>query len=133
MGCHRSFVASVASVVAGLGAALALVLAGAQATADSGFRCESGRLVSLGDHMSEVRSKCGDPAFVAQRVEKRRVKVKVRRWVVDQMEEVVEEREVEVPIDEWTYDMGPSRFIRIVSFENLRVTGVAARGYGQRR
>lgn len=112
---------------------LALAAAGAApARGDSGFRCESGRLVSVGDHMHEVRKKCGDPDFVAQRVDKRKVKVKVRRWVGDREEEVSEERVVEVPVDEWTYDMGPRRFVRVVSFENARVTGVVAGGYGSK-
>src|SRR5215213_2077951 len=64
-----------------------------------GFRCPPGRVISRGDHMVEVRKKCGEPDFVTQRTDKRRVKVKVRRWVDGVMEEVSEEREVEVLVD----------------------------------
>jgi hypothetical protein len=113
-------------------AALAVWLAAGPARADDGFRCPSGRLVSGGDHMSEVRKKCGEPDFVAQRVDKRKVKVKVRRWVVDHEEEQSEEQTVEVLIDEWTYDLGPRRFIRFVDFENARVARVTSGGYGTR-
>jgi len=114
-----------ASTIAALGIGVATA-----SSPDSGFRCPSGRLVSRGDHMVEVRSKCGDPDFVDQRVEKRKVKVKVKKWVDDHVEEVSEEQEVEVLVDEWTYDMGPRRFVRFVAFENSRVVGVTTGGKG---
>lgn len=101
------------------------------ARADSGFRCPGGRLVSTGDHMYEVRKKCGDPSAVAQRTEKRKIKVKVRRWISPtEHEDISEEREIEVLVDEWTYDFGSDRFIRHVAFEDARVVGVTTSGYG---
>jgi hypothetical protein len=117
-----------------LASALAWALGAAVATAeaDSGFRCESGRLVRTGDHMIEVRHKCGEPDMVTQRIDKRRVKHKVRRWVNGESQEVSEEQEVEVLVDEWTYDLGPRRFIRMVSFENSRVVCVATGDYGKK-
>jgi hypothetical protein len=108
--------------------ALALPL-GAPARAD-GFRCPGGKLVRDGDHMLEVQNKCGQPDFVAQRVEKRKVKAKVRQWVGDHEEEVSEEQVVEVTVDEWTYDLGPQKFIRYVDFENGRVIRVTTGAYG---
>jgi hypothetical protein len=107
--------------------ALAVVLGARPARAD-GSRCPTGRLISEGDHMFEVRKKCGDPDFVSQRVDKRKVKVKVRRWVIDHEEEASEQT-VEVLVDEWT-DLGPRRFIRFVDFENARVTRVTTGAYG---
>lgn len=95
-----------------------------------GFRCPPGRVISRGDHMVEVRKKCGEPDFVTQRTDKRKVKVKVRRWVDGVMEEVSEEQEVEILVDEWTYDFGPRRLVRFVAFENARVIGVRTGGYG---
>jgi hypothetical protein len=101
------------------------------AQADSGFRCPGGRLVSTGDQMYEVRKKCGDPNAVAQRTEKRKIKVKVRRWISPtEHEDISEEREIEVLVDEWTYDFGSDRFIRYVAFEDARVVGVTTGGYG---
>ena len=111
---------------------LALVIPGA-ARADEGFRCESGRLVASGDHMHEVRNKCGEPDSAGQRVEKRTRKEKVRRWVQGVAEEFTEEREVEVVLDEWIYDLGPRRFIRTVTFENGRVVHVETGERGRRR
>jgi hypothetical protein len=113
-------------------AALAVALFAGPARAGDGFRCASGKLVSEGDHMLEVRRRCGEPDFVAQRVEKRKIKKKIRRWVVDHEEEVSEEQTIEVVVDEWTYDLGPRRFIRFVDFENARVTQVNTGDYGTR-
>ena len=90
-----------------------------------GFRCESGRLVSLGDHMVEILTKCGDPDFVTHRIDLRKMKVKLRRWVSGRQVEIDEEHVLEIQIDEWVYDLGPGRFIRYVSFENARVVSVA--------
>jgi hypothetical protein len=107
--------------------------ASSTARADGGLRCPSGRLVSTGDHMVEVRKKCGDPDEVIQRTEKRKIKVKVRHWISPtEQEEVSEEREIEVLVDEWTYDFGSDRFIRFVAFEDARVVGVTTGGYGRR-
>jgi hypothetical protein len=104
-----------------------------EAQAETGFRCDSGRLVSAGDHMLEVRDKCGEPDFADQRVEKRKVKYKVRRWIGGVAEEISEEREVEVVIDEWTYDLGPERFMRHVAFEDSRVVVVRTGKRGAKR
>lgn len=101
------------------------------AMADSGFRCKSGRLVSVGDRMGDVHNRCGDPDTTSTRVEKRKVKRRYTRWVGNVQETVVEEVEVEVPLDEWTYDLGANAFIRYVLFENGRVIEIATGGYGR--
>jgi hypothetical protein len=116
-----------------LSLAAVAIAGGGAVRADSAFRCESGRLVDTGDHMYDVRNKCGEPDMVTQRVDKRKVKHKVVRWVQGAAEEVEEEREVEVLIDEWVYDLGPQRFIRIVSFEDDHVTRVGTGSRGSRR
>jgi len=115
--------------------ALPLLLAwlvSAPVHADDGFRCGTGRLVSVGDRMSEVYNRCGDPDAVNTRIEKRKVKHKVSRWVGGVQESVIEEEEVEVPLDEWTYDLGPRSFIRYVLFENGSVINVMTGGYGKK-
>ena len=86
-----------------------LWLAPLPARADDGFRCGNGRLVSVGDGMKQVRDRVGN-------VE----------------ESVVEEREVDVLLDEWTYDLGPGAFIRYVTFESGRVIGIATGDYGRK-
>jgi hypothetical protein len=105
----------------------------APGAAEEGFRCGTGRLVGTGDHMIDVRNKCGDPDAAAQRVEKRTRKEKVRRWIQGAAEEVTEEREIEVVLDEWIYDLGPRRFIRLVTFENGRVIFTATGDKGIKR
>ncbi|HEY0709945.1 MAG TPA: DUF2845 domain-containing protein [Polyangia bacterium] len=103
------------------------------AQAEEGFRCGTGRLVSAGDHMNEVRTKCGEPDAASQRKETRKVKHSVIRWVRGLAEEITEEREVEVQLDEWLYDLGNRRFTRSVTFENNRVRTVTTGDYGTRR
>jgi hypothetical protein len=93
--------------------------------ADEGFRCGT-RLVGVGDHKREVTKKCGDPDSTSQRFEKRKVQHVVRRWVNGIALESREEREIEVTIDEWVYDLGSNKFVRYVSFENNRVISVVA-------
>jgi hypothetical protein len=112
---------------------LLLTLAGTgTAWADDGFRCGTGRLVSVGDGMYEVRNRCGDPDAVSTRVEKRRVKYRVSRWIYGVQETIIEEREVDIPIEEWTYDLGPRAFIRYVMFENGAVVNVTTGSYGRK-
>ena len=119
-----------------LAIATALALApagGAPARAEDGFRCATGRLVSLGDHLVDVRNKCGDPDYVGQRVEKRKRREKVRKNTGAYSEEVMEEREVEILLDEWIYDLGPKKFMRTAVFENGRVVETGTGGYGSKR
>lgn len=115
---------------------LALVaggMAGApRARADDGFRCESGRLVNVGDLTYEVQKKCGDPDQVTERIERRTVRKTAQRWVDGVVQEVTEEEEVDVPVHEWVYDMGPHRLLRLLRFENEKLVRVATgrRGSG---
>ena len=102
------------------------------AHADSGFRCGTGRLVSVGDRMNEVLDRCGEPDAVISRVEKRKVKHKVTRRIGNFEESVIEEQEVEIPVDEWMYDMGRYAFTRYAIFENGLVVNVATGNYGNK-
>jgi hypothetical protein len=122
-------VVALATLFAGGG----IVPSAPEARTDAGFRCPGGRLVSTGDPMYEVREKCGEPDAVLQRTEKRKIKVRVRRGGPADREEITEEREIEVLVDEWTYDFGSDRFIRYVAFENARVVGVTTGWYGAAR
>jgi hypothetical protein len=101
------------------------------ADTDSGFRC-GGRLILLGDHQYDVQKKCGDPESITQRLEKRKVKNKIRRWTNGVAQDLTEEREIEVTIDEWVYDFGPHRFVRYLSFEDNRVVNIRSGERGRR-
>lgn len=111
---------------------LFVLLMPAAVRADSGFRCKSGRLVSVGDRLGDVRNRCGEPDLATQRIEKRAIKHRYTRRLGNVEESVVEEQEIEVPIDEWTYDLGPGSFVRYVIFENGQVIDVATGGYGKK-
>jgi hypothetical protein len=112
--------------------ALAFALIPTSARADSGFRCPTGRLVSIGDRSAEVLERCGEPDAVIQRIEKRKVKHKVTRRIGNVEESIIEEHEIEIPIDEWMYDMGRYALTRYVVFENNQVVNVATGRYGNR-
>jgi hypothetical protein len=102
------------------------------ALADDGFRCRTGRLVSVGDRMSDVRNRCGEPDAMVERIERRKVKHRFTRRIGNVEESVTEEEEIEIPINEWTYDLGPGAFIRYVIFESGAVVNVATGEYGRR-
>ena len=89
-------------------------------------------MVSVGDRMSDVLDRCGEPDAAVERIEKRRVKHKFTRRIGNVEESVIEEQEIEIPISEWTYDMGPRAFTRYVIFEGGAVVNVVTGEYGRR-
>lgn len=118
-----------AAVVVGL----ALPAGTPAAFADSGFRCGN-RIVDTGDHMYAVQQKCGEPDATSQRTEKRIVKQRVRHFSPEGFaQDLTEEREVEILIDEWMYDLGDRKFVRYVEFENNRVVEILIGARGSRR
>lgn len=111
--------------------AVACLLSGeAQAEA---LRCGD-KLARVGDSTYQVRSVCGVPDATDRRVETRTVRHKVRgpcfkdkgRLVCER----VEERSIEIVIDEWVYDFGRRRLVRYLTFENGRLVHVLTGGYG---
>jgi hypothetical protein len=107
-------------------AGLALVLAwlaplGARAESQ-GFLCpSSGRLISVGAPTEEVRRRCREPDDVQRHVEVRTVREIRRVWTNGIAGEVVVERTVEVPIEEWFFDFGSTRFTKLLHFETGRL------------
>src|SRR6185503_17284466 len=112
--------------LAGWGLALTLlVVIPGRGEAGGGFRCPTtGRLISLGASTLEVRGRCREPDEARSAVEARTIRERVRRWVAGAFREVTEERTVEIPIDEWTYDFGRNRFLTYLRFENGRLSSV---------
>jgi hypothetical protein len=98
---------------------LGLVLAGADDL--FAMRCNNA-LVLIGDRQFEVLSKCGEPDFARERTEDRFVRVfrEGRFFEIRQ----------DVTVEEWTYNFGPNRFIRILRFENGRLVEIEMGGYG---
>jgi hypothetical protein len=111
---------------------MASVGIGADAQAFQGFRCGSGRLVEEGDQPPDVINRCGEPDFADTREEKRTILHTVWTYVagvpVAREERVI----VSVMVDEWTYDLGPHRFMRHLVFEQGRLVRVWTSGRGQK-
>jgi hypothetical protein len=106
------------------------------------FRCQ-GKIVKEGDPQARVLRYCGEPAGAQERVIYRsglpyarpgsRVIVGDGSFgVIDRREELaVHDRSVvEVRVEEWTYNLGPHKLMRLVRFENGLVVDVTTLGYG---
>lgn len=108
-------------VVAFMTAAFAWDASQAQA-----MTCQN-RLVTVGDSMARVRSLCGEPSTVSERVVQRQREVRrlVRPGVV--VSDVIT---VSVTLTEWVYDFGPTRLMRQVVFEDGTVRMIDTLGYG---
>jgi hypothetical protein len=119
----RATVISTLVLAVGLVAGVALV-SPRQAAADGSFLCENNARVRMGEHIHKVVTECGDPDWAAQRVEKRKIKVKTGRYVPGAAEEVTEERVIEILVDDLMYDFGMSRKARYLRFENGFLHGI---------
>jgi translation initiation factor 2B subunit (eIF-2B alpha/beta/delta family) len=120
----------------GLATLIGVLMCGAtarDAQAFTGFRCGTGRLVEEGDRPPEVVNRCGDPDTADTREEHRTVRKTVWTYSVDGVPIAKEiEVTVSVMIEEWTYDLGPNRFIRHLIFENGRLVRVWTTDRGSR-
>ncbi|MDH5276967.1 MAG: DUF2845 domain-containing protein [Gammaproteobacteria bacterium] len=118
-----------------LAAVALLLLAASPAYA---FRCGS-RLVSEGDHYTKVLKFCGEPIGIQERVIYREGLTRPR-VLVDGPNGIRIEQEVlryqrsyvEILVEEWTYNFGPHRLMRLVRFENGFVADIDQLGYGFR-
>ena len=84
---------------------------------DRTLRCQS-RLVSIGDTVSAVLDKCGEPDEVTRREENR--KSYISQIFDYEQDRYIAPKLIKGPIlvELWTYDFGPTRFIRYLRFEN---------------
>jgi len=79
----------------------------------------SDRIVSIGDLQGDVVMKWGEPMGKNSRKEELKEKLPNGK-----------ERTELVTIEEWTYNLGPNRFMRILTFKNGRVTDIQTGSYG---
>ena len=95
---------------------LATLLAPAASRADQMFRCGV-HLVSAGDSEASVRDWCGPPT-TAERTNLSRMFRGVR---------------TSGTVDEWTYDRGPTQFVRILTFDapTDRLLSIRTGNYGR--
>jgi hypothetical protein len=87
------------------------------------LRCGN-KLVFEGDTRGQVAAKCGDPSDVS----KTSMWIQPTFWVNGHL--VSGNSMVEVPVEEWTYNLGPQKLMRRVRFENDRVVAIETLGYG---
>ncbi len=90
------------------------------------FQC-SNNFISVGSFRDEVLELCGPPSMSDSWQEERFVDIPYLRdygqWIGP--------RRVLVTIDRWTYNLGPTRFMQTLTFENARLTRIKSgrRGY----
>jgi len=102
-----------------LTAALLATSLSAQAHA---FRCGT-RIISRGDHSSKLLRYCGEPDAIQSRLAQRSFVTDVGHVFIPGFVE-------DVWIEEWTYNLGPNKLMRIVRIENGVVAEIRHLGYG---
>jgi Protein of unknown function (DUF2845) len=107
-------------------AALLLMSWTTPASADA-LRCGS-RLVSEGDTPAAVRARCGEPGEISRGA-------RLRAPVIWRHGRPIRvgDHAIEVQTEAWVYNLGPSRFMRRIRFEDDRVVSIETLGYGYRK
>jgi hypothetical protein len=85
---------------------------GSDRNAIADFGCERA-IVSVGDTKEEVLTKCGKPTS---------------REVIGKKDRGAKGNQ---KVEKWTYNLGPSRFIRFYRFENGKLAAIETGGYGK--
>jgi len=107
--------------------ATASLLALGLASASNAFAMRCGtRLISKGDHISKLLRYCGEPEFAQTRAAQRSYHNRFGQVLFTGFYE-------EVLIQEWTYNLGPNKLMRVVKMENGVVVDVSHLGYGYNR
>ena len=101
---------------------LVLSLAPLAAEAD-GMRCGNA-LVTRGDNVLRVQHECGDPTYASQFV------VYGTRPVFNPLLNLYAEVTIPITVEEWTYNLGPTRFMQRLRFENGELIRIETLEYG---
>ncbi len=99
------------------------VAAPAAARAD-GFRCGT-KLIVEGSTRGEVIARCGEPTDVARRTILRRPVL----WRFGRPYYLSDDL-TEVPVETWTYNLGPNKLMRRLRLEDDVVVDIDTLGYG---
>jgi hypothetical protein len=102
---------------------LLLMLAAGSIRADA-LQCGTS-LVTTGDTRDQVAAKCGNPTDV----ERSSVYVQSTAWV-NGVPVSAGNTLIEVPVELWLYNFGPTQLMRRVRFESGRVVAIEILGYG---
>jgi hypothetical protein len=91
------------------------------------LRCNT-YVIDVGLQKAEVFNKCGAPTLQESHVERRIL----RQRTVTPLNPggLIIERELEIKVEEWTYNFGPQRFMQLLVFENGRLVNIKDLGYG---
>lgn len=99
-----------------------LLLCGIPAYASAAtFSCAGG-IVSAGDPVVDLLVKCGQPDW----------KDSYQEEVTDRINRDLQ-RKILITVEEWTYNLGPQQFMRIITIRNGRITGIRTGQYGTSR
>ncbi len=102
------------------------------------LRC-GGKLVNEGTVQSKVLRFCGKPTAVQirsvyragfPRIQLRHSATRNSRFLHERELLFADRATLEVVVEEWTYNFGPHRLMRLIRFENGIVTGIRQLGYG---
>jgi Protein of unknown function (DUF2845) len=111
-----------ARFIAACGAAV-LVCSFAHANSD-GMRCGN-KLVTDGDTLTEVRAKCGEPENI-----ERHTILQSAGYDLLGRRVFYGNTLIEVPVELWTYNLGPFKLMRRIHFVDGVVDDIEVLGYG---
>ena len=89
-------------------------------------RARCGSLIAQGDRKIEVLMKCGEP-HVVEFFGEERVSTTLERL---KRERMFQRHDLQVQVEEWTYDFGSRSFLLFIRFENGRVSRIESGDYG---
>jgi hypothetical protein len=99
-----------------------LAIGAASPAAAHTLRCDS-RVIGRGDYAAKVLRYCGEPDLVHAHLAQRTLHGHFGPVFVSGLAE-------DVWIEEWTYNFGPNKLMRVLRLENGIVTAVRQLGYG---
>lgn len=112
--------------------ALLLIFATVLAAPAQAFRCGN-RIVTEGDDIAHVAHVCGEPDSVQHWTEVRLRPIYYHERVTPHFERRHRSHfalPVEIHLEQWTYNLGARRFMRVLRFENGRLVDIRATRYG---
>jgi hypothetical protein len=101
---------------------LVLALAPFAAQAD-GIRCRNA-LITRGDNLLRVQHECGTPTYATQYV------IYGFRPAYNGVLGGYANESIPITVEEWTYNFGPTRFMRRLRFENGELMSIESLEYG---
>jgi len=98
------------------------VLGLSAASSANAMRCGT-KLIARGDHVSKILQYCGEPDYTQSRRAQRSYHNRYGHVLYSGFYE-------EVLIEEWTFNLGPHKLMRVVKLENGIVRDIEHLGYG---